>query len=134
MSNIFEQAAKEKVRFGTTKGQLTVENLWDLSVDDLDTLAKAVNKRVKEQAEESFIPNKTVSRATKESRTLALQLDLLKHVITVKSEEADKAKQTADRRAKLAQLKELAANKSTEALASKSLDEITQMINDLEKE
>ena len=51
MDNLFLQATREKFRFESSKGDLSVEQLWDLPLTsrtgfDLDTVAKAVNKFV----------------------------------------------------------------------------------------
>ena len=35
MTNIFEKAAREKLRFETAKGTLSVESLWGLKKEDL---------------------------------------------------------------------------------------------------
>ncbi len=53
--NIFENASKTKVRFETSKGEVSVEELWDLSLTSLDSIAKVISKELKEASEESFI-------------------------------------------------------------------------------
>ena len=45
--SIFEKASRLQLRFASTKGSLSVEDLWGLSLESLDTLAKAVNKQIK---------------------------------------------------------------------------------------
>lgn len=127
MSN-FLKASRLKLRFSSGKGLLSVEDLWDLSLESLDTIAKAVNKQLKAESEESFIGKKT----TKNSE-LALQLEILKEVIQVKLEEKEAKTKRAERNAQLAQLRELAASKSNEALAGKSLEEINKMIAELQE-
>lgn len=37
LTNIFEKATKEKYRF-PFKGQVSVEDLWDLKLQDLDSI------------------------------------------------------------------------------------------------
>jgi len=125
--DIFEKASRLKLRFTTTKGLLSVEDLWDLSLTSLDTIAKAVNKRLKEENEESFITTRSKSNSE-----LELSLDILKHVITVKLEEKEKATLKAERRAELDLLKNLRENKKMEALNSLSLEEIERKMADLE--
>ena len=127
--SIFEKASKSKLRFATGRGQLATEDLWDLSLESLDTIAKAVNKQLKVETEESFIGKKT-----KTNDILELKLEILKHIITVKLAEKQAKAQRAERNAKLAQLRELAASKQNEALAGSSLEEINNMIAELEKE
>jgi len=133
MSNIFENAARKKVRFEVGKGLVTVEDLWDMSLTALDIVAKAVNKKLKETEEESFIPTAT-NRNNSVSAELQLKLDLLKHVITVKDEEQKSKLARSKRQADLAQLRELAAAKANEALVSQSLEDILKKIAELEAE
>ena len=57
--NIFERASKQKLRFGTGRGLLSVEEVWELSLTALDALARRVNKELKETDDESFIDAKT---------------------------------------------------------------------------
>lgn len=129
MSNIFETASKIKLRISTGRGLLSVEDLWDLSLESLDTIAISVNKELKANQEESFIGKKT-----KANDILELKLEILKHIITVKLAEKQVKAQRAERNAKLAQLRELAISKQNEALAGSSLEEINNMIAELEKE
>lgn len=129
MSNIFETAARRKYRFETSRGELTVENLWDLKLQDLNTFAKSINKKLRESGEEDFIPASKSAADT----VLETKLSILKHIIGVKLEEQTAAKNLAEQQAKVEQLKTLIANKSDEALAAKSLDELQAMLNDLIK-
>ena len=129
MVDIFEQAARVKLRFDSHKGLLSIEEVWDLSLASLDTFAKTVNKRLREAEEESFIP------AVHQPRVLsydALRLDILKHVIAVKVTERDLARKKADDRAKLARLKDLLAAKEDDAFKSMSQEEILKQITELE--
>lgn len=126
MSNIFEQASKLKLRFATTKGMQIVEDLWDLSLESLDTIAITVDKQLETAGKKSFIGKKDTT-----NKTLELQLEVLKHIIEVKLDEKAAKAARVERNAQLAQLRELAASKSTEALAGKSLEEINKMIAEL---
>jgi hypothetical protein len=126
MSNIFEQASKLKLRIATAKGMQTVEDLWDLSLESLDTIAVAVDKQLETAGKKSFIGKKDTT-----NKVLELQLEVLKHIIGVKLEEKATKAARVERNAQLAHLRELAANKSTEALAGKSLEEINKMIAEL---
>ena len=49
---MFERAAKRKLRFTSSKGSLSVEDLYDLSLTSLDSIAKGVNRQLKAEAEE----------------------------------------------------------------------------------
>lgn len=54
ITNIFEAATKEKYRF-PFKGMISVEDLWDLKLQDLDSVFKALNKQKKQNDEESLL-------------------------------------------------------------------------------
>jgi len=126
---IFEKASRIKLRFATNQGQLSTEDLWELSLRDLDTIAKRVNSQLRDEGEESFIPN----AATKRGETYnALRLDILKHVINSKVAEQELAKQRTEMQQRLAQLKNLEATKASEQFAAQSLEEIQKQIAELE--
>ena len=80
--NIFEIATREKIRFETSRGEIGVEELWDVPLTsknqfDLDNIAKAVNKKIKDQEEESFVKVKSA-----ESNTLKLKLEVVKRALS----------------------------------------------------
>lgn len=112
-----------KLRFGTSKGQLTVEDLWDLSLENLDVLAKNLDKQVKESSDTSFIKKKSSV-----NETAQLAFDIVIHIINVKLKEAEDRKLLADKKAKKQQLLSLIADKENDALASKSLEELKSMV------
>lgn len=124
---MFEQASRLKLRFKTPKGILTTEDVWDLTLEQLDQLAKNLNKDLKEQSEESFIKTKTSA-----NKELELKFEIVKHIITVRMAEAEKIKERAEKRKKKQHLLELIAQKENEALSSKSLDDLRKELMELE--
>lgn len=122
--NTFEKATRTKLRFATSKGSLSVEELWDLSLQSLDALAKGVNKALQASQEESFLP----SASTKTGSTTAkLQLDLLKHIIKVKVDEKDVRANRAAKAAQDAKIDELIEAKKGEGLASLSIEDLEKL-------
>ena len=124
----FEKAARLKLRFETTQGCLSTEELFDLNLTSLDTVAKKINKQLRDEGEESFLPSTTNKKATNNN----LRLEILKYIINSKVEELEVLRQSVEKRAQLAQLKELAATKATEKLASQSLEDILKQIQEME--
>lgn len=115
--NIFERAARGKLRFNSTIGLLGTEQLWELPLvskgdrPNLDAMARAVFLELKGLEEGSFVEVKPDPRKA----DLELRLELLKHVIAVKLElkaEAEKAVANAERKRKL--LGALAAKEESE--------------------
>lgn len=128
MSNLFEQASRTKLRYESAKGQLTMEDLWDLSLTSLDTLAQKVNKSLQDEGVTSFIPNASSKPGTQNS----LRLDLLKYVIGVKVAENTARLLKSEASTQLAQYKELLANKALESMSNMTPEEIQKKITELE--
>ena len=86
--SIFEQASRAKLRFQSQRGELTVEQLWDLPLKSemktsLNQLAIDVSKDISAESTVDFVDGGK-SGATKIN---ALKLDVLKHVIEIKKSE-----------------------------------------------
>lgn len=130
--NIFEQASIQKLRFQSVKGELTVEQLWDLPLQsrnqfDLDTIAKSVNRDLKSTEEESFVSTRVNPAKTR----LNLMLEILKHIISVKMEAAEEARIKANKADEKEKLLRLLEEKQTEQLRSLSAEQIAERIKEL---
>ena len=127
--NIFEQAVRNKVRFNTPSGLITVEDLWDLKLTgrlSLDTLAKSLNKQIKEEEEESFVVKKSQSNTI-----LALMFELVKYVISVKLEEQEASKNAVEVKARKEKLLSLLADKEEDDDKGKSKEELLEELSKL---
>lgn len=125
--NNFEKATRLRLRFETSRGNLNVEDLWRLPLAELDKLAIALNKQLKESSEESFIKAKS-----KDNKLLELRFDIVKHIIETLLSEDEEKKKAADKRAKREQLLELIAKKKNQELEGKSLEELEAELIKLE--
>ena len=76
---MFEKASRMKLRYQTNRGVISVEDLWDLSLESLDAIAISLNKKLKESQTESFIKTKT-----KDTTELELKFNIVKHNIDIK--------------------------------------------------
>lgn len=123
---MFEKASRIKLRFASSRGPLTVEDLWDLSLEELNTIAKALNKKLKEADEEDFL------KGARKDRKLKLSFDLVIHILETKKAEVDKREKAAERRAKKAKLLELLERKQDAKLEDASEAKIKKMINELD--
>lgn len=128
--DIFESASRQKLRFASSKGDLTTEQLWDLPLIatgtmrglgfDLDNVARAVNVDLKAVTEESFVVVKEDPRKA----VLELKLAVLKHIIAAKLEEQAIRKAASERAAKRTKLLEALSAKEDQELGAKSKDDI----------
>lgn len=89
---MFEKASRVKLRYSTNRGVLSVEDLWDLSLEQLDPIAINLNKRLKESQTESFIKTRT-----KDATELELKFNIVKHIIDVKLQEQEERIVAAER-------------------------------------
>ena len=125
--NIFEKASKEKYRFTSNAGLLTVEDLWDLKLTgatSLDAVAKSINKQLKDSQEESF-----VTPTTTENNELSEKLDIVKHVISVRLQEKEDRANAAARKAEREKIASLINKKENAELEEKSVEELRAMLN-----
>ena len=125
MEKKFEIATRTKMRF-PFKGMVSVEDLWDLSVRDLDSIFKTLNAQVKKSQEESLLATKS-----KEDETLSVQIEIVKHIVKTKLDEAETAKQSRELKEKKQKLMEMIAEKKDEALRSASVEELQAMLDNL---
>ena len=122
---LFEISSKNKYRYAF-RGMITTEDLWDLSMSQLDTIYKDLSKRRKtEQEEESLMTDKEVNS------DLVNMIEIVKHVFSVKKDEVEREKNAAEKKKKKEKLLEILARKQDESLEEKSEEEILKMISDL---
>ena len=124
---MFEQASRLKLRFDTTLGKLTTEDLWDLPLSSrkgvsLDGIAIALSKKVKEEVETSF-----VKKRDKANARLELKFNLVKHIIDTRLAEMDKAEQSAVAKTKRDAIDEILVAKESDALKGMSVEELEKM-------
>ena len=122
MSDLFKIATKKKYRFNY-KGQATVEDLWDLSVEELDKIYKNLKSLQKNASEESLLQT-----VTKEDRELNNKIEIIKTIVTDKLAAKDRAIKAASQRAQNQRILEIMADKQDAALKEKSIEELQNML------
>ena len=124
-TNIFEYAVRNKVRF-PFKGMISVEDLWDLSLTNLDSIYKTLNKQIKQSEEESLLATKTSV-----DTELEVQIDIIKHIVSVKLEEQEAREKAAAKKAQQQKIMSIIATKEDEALKNSSVDDLKKMLEEL---
>lgn len=132
MQNIFEYATRSKLRFASIKGELTVEQLWDVplrSRDDfnLNTVAKAANEAFKKISEENFVENTKTAEHTRRE----VALEVVKYVIETKLAEEKAAETRAANKQKKEKLLAILAEKQDGKLSDLSEKELKKQIAEL---
>ena len=124
--SIFKYATRNKVRF-PYKGLISVEDLWDLPVTELDKIYKTLNAQVKQSQEESLLAIK--SEADEE---LEVQIAIVKHIVDVKLRERAAAEKAAEKKAQKQKILGIIAKKQDESLENASIEELNAMLAELE--
>ena len=125
VENIFEFASRNKVRF-PFKGMISVEDLWDLSLTNLDSIYKTLNKQVKQSEEESLLSTKASV-----DTELEVQIAIVKHIVSVKLAERETAEKAFVKKAQKQKIMSIIATKQDEALQNSSIDDLKKMLDEL---
>lgn len=124
--NMFEVATRTKMRF-PFKGMISVEDLWDLSVQNLDKVFKALNSQRKEAQEESLLNVKS-----SEDEVLDTQIAIVKYIVGVKLEEQAARVKAAENKEKKQKIMALMAKKDDEEMENMSREELQKLLDELE--
>ena len=123
MENKFEIAIRNKYRF-PYKGMITVEDLWDLSVTQLDGIFKTLNAQIKQEKEESLLTTKSASEAELDNK-----IAIIRYVVATKQAEAEKARKAKETKAETQKILEIIGRKQDAALENMSIEELYARIN-----
>ena len=128
---LYKKAAQIKLRIQTCKGLLSVEDIWGLSLANLDasirSLAPAVKNTQTADSDLDFLSSNSDTKS-EETSLLELSFEILKDVYITKKEEANakaKARETKEFNQKIMSL---IAEKQENSLKDKSVEELMAMI------
>lgn len=125
-NNLFIIATRNKYRY-PYKGLISTEDLWDLSLQGLDSIFKTLNSQLKELGEESLL----VEVEDKGAEVLRNKIDIIKYVLRVKLETKARNEQAAANAAKRQRIMEVIASKEDAALQNMSVEDLTKMLDNL---
>lgn len=118
MTSIYKKAMQQKLRFNH-KGVITTEDLWSLSLNELDTIYKSINTQMKSAEEDSLLDSKSP-----ENETLKLKIEILKDIVNTKLEEREAAVKrvaTAKERAKILKVLDKKTNSKYDEMSEEEL-------------
>ena len=119
----FMLASREKLRVQTSKGLLSVEQLWELPVTELDSLAVSLEEEANKSKGKSFL----VKRVTKDA-TAKLKFDIALEILQTKVAEAEEAKQKKEDKEHNEKILALIMDKKDQSLKGKSIKELEKML------
>ena len=128
--SIFEQASREALRFSTTSGSISTEDLWNLPLTstrglNLKDIAVSLQTQLDKQPLKAldFFDSAEVA-----DPTLQLRFDIVKHIVTSKVAEANAKTVEKVRDSQRSQIKALIQDKENEALKGLSIEELKALI------
>lgn len=122
---MFEKATRQKLRF-LYKGLISTEDLWDLSLEELNAIYVALCSKTKNKTEDSLI---TDGKASKEDRDNMLRMEIVKSIFEVKKKEVEKRKLKKEQKDRDQQILSILAHKENQEMENKSIDELRAMLN-----
>ena len=123
--NLFEVATRANYQF-PFRGMINVIDLWDLSLTNLDSIYKTLNKQVKQSEEESLLSTKASV-----DTELEVQISIVKHIVSVKLAEKEAAEKASAKKAQKQKIMSIIATKENEALQNSSIDDLKKMLDEL---
>ncbi len=118
INEMFIVATRTKMRF-PFRGMVSVEDLWGLNVENLDSVFKELNSQVKKANEESLLCTKS-----SEDEILDMQIEIVKYIVNIKLEEAEAKKQEKQKREESQKIMSILTTKENEELRNMSKEEL----------
>ena len=129
---MFELLTRNKVRFATAKGMISIEDVWDLPLTSgigvsLDGIAKELHETLGES-------NFTLAKTTKKDEETELKFEAVKYIYAVKTEEAAAKRRATLKQGEKGKLVDALASKEAEELAGKSVKSLKKAIKALDED
>ncbi|NOR85085.1 hypothetical protein GQ473_03130 [archaeon] len=122
--SIFEIASKEKFRF-PYNGSITVEDLFDLNKNQLNSVYRTLKSMVK--SEEVTL----LEVPTKEDEELSVKIEIVESIFNTKVVVENMALQAKETHAKKQKIMEIIGKKQDQTLEDTSVEELQKMLNEL---
>lgn len=129
---MYKKASQQKLRIATSRGMLSVEQLWDLPKEEIGQLAVALRKRIKDargingDSELDFLQPAEHAEETADELTFRILKDIYQ---TLQADE-DSARRLAAKRQRNRKLLEVIARKQDQELEGKSIEELEKMLEE----
>lgn len=122
---MFEQAARLQLRFATTKGQLTVEDLWKLPLTQLDRLYSSLAEKLETKS------MSLLASVPKKDPIVELQVQIIAHIVSVRLDENEAKNNAKAIKEQKQRLLGLIANKELEAEGELSIEQLKAKVKEL---
>lgn len=123
--NIFERAAREKTRFNF-KGLISVEDLWDLSLENLDAIWSNLESDLEKLPKKSLLTTNT-----KQRDEIEFKQEIIKYIVEAKKAEKLASEQAKANSAKKQMILDIIGQKENEDLKALSIEELKKLAENL---
>jgi len=123
---MFKKASRMKLRFNY-RGWCSVEDLWDLSVEELDDLYKGLKSAQIENSSESLL----VNRKSIKNDAIELRVDIVTEIFNEKMKAAEDNENRVEKKKKKQLLLEIISEKENQKLKDMPVEELTKLVNEL---
>ena len=125
VENIFEFAVENKLRF-PYKGSVSVEDLYDLTTVELDSIYKTLRREVKKANEESLLETKS-----DDDVILSVKIEIVKRIVAKKLAQIEARNKAIRDKEQKDKILAIIAQKQDEDLHNKSVEDLQKMLSDL---
>ena len=125
MSNIYKEALRRNIRF-EFKGLRSTEELWDMRLEELDSIFQFLNAQRKTKSEESLL-----STQNPEVSELDLKIEIVRDIVGTLLQEKAEREESANKAARKQKILEMVARKEDDELGNLSADELKALANQL---
>lgn len=123
--SIYKQALRKNLRFDF-KGLRSTEELWELTVEQLDSIFQVLNAQRKTKSEESLL-----STQNTETAELDLKLEIIRDIVSTLLQEKAEREELANKAARKQRILETIARKKDDALGNLSVEELEELAKQL---
>lgn len=126
--NNFQEASRVGLRFETTQGVLSTEQLWQLSLTALATIVRNLKKQATKDNDDelSFLDEKS----TPVDKTVELRFNVAKEVYIAKKEQTEAVRDASSKKAHNEKILALIAEKREGSLRDMSEEQLTALLKE----
>lgn len=127
MTDIWIEGLKNKFRF-EFKGMISIEDLFDLNLADLDVIYKSLKKEEKDLQGDSLLDNDENPKV----REVEVKIEIVKSIFGMKQAEIARAERALANKAQKDKILAIIEDKENQELSEKSIDELREIYLNLE--
>lgn len=120
---MYKEASRVGLRFQTAKGNLTVEQLWTLSLQELDTLAVSLEEQYNNSKGKSFL-----DKTTTKDKSIKLRFDIVLDILKTLMDAEEALKEAREIKEHNSKIIGLIKEKQDEAYKGKSIKELEKLL------